>query len=75
MAGAKVNNSVALTWLIILLLMFFILIKGYLAIFVVQDRGQPHWDYRPVKDIPGESAYGIYQKLPNPQHIRGKKGE
>lgn len=63
------------TWLVILLLVVIVLIQGGLTFFVVKDRGQPGWDYRPVKDVPGESPYAFYPPLPYSQHIRGKQGK
>jgi len=69
------KESSVFTWIIVALLVLFIIIKGYFALFVVADSGQPAWDYRPVKDIPGESPYAIYQSLPYSQHIKGEKGE
>jgi len=51
-----------------------ILFKGFLAFFVVSDMGQPTWDYRPVKDVPSQSAYAVYQRLPHQQHVRGAGG-
>ena len=63
------------SWIVVALLVLFILIKGFFALFVVKNPGQPGWDYRPVKDIPGESPYAIYQKLPYSQHVKGQKGE
>jgi hypothetical protein len=68
------ETSVA-TWAVIALLFILILAKGVFAFLIVGDRGQPAWDYRPVKDVPGESPYAIYQPLPYPQHVRGEKGE
>ena len=62
-------------WVIVLLMVVFILFKGGLAYFVIGDLGQPDWDYRPAKDVPGESAYSIYPSVPYPQHVRGAKGE
>jgi len=67
-------ESILKTWLIILFLVAIILGKGYLSFFVVGDLGQPTWDYRPVADVPGESAYAVYPPLPYPQHIRGQEG-
>ena len=52
-----------------------ILFKGLLSFTVVSDRGQPTWAYRPVRDVPASSPYAMYQLLPNPQHVRGNKGE
>lgn len=69
------NPSARLTWLTILLLSGFILAKGFFAFYVVGDQGQPTWAYRPIKDLPGESAHAVYPTLPFPQHIRGEEGE
>ncbi len=52
-----------------------ILFKGFFAFFVVSDMGQPNWSYRPVKDVPAQSAYAKYQLLPYQQHVSGAKGE
>ena len=69
------TESAKRTWVWVFLLVAFILFKGYFTFAVVGDLGQPTWDYRPVKDVPGESPYAIYEPLPYPQHIRGEKGE
>jgi hypothetical protein len=63
------------SWVILGLILAFILTKGLFAFVVVGDRGQPDWDYRPVQDVPGQSPYAVYEKLPNPQHVRGSGGE
>jgi len=67
--------STLVTWGVILLCVLLILIQGLFAFSVVGDRGQPDWDYRPVKDVPGESPYAMYEKLPYPQHVKGTEGE
>ena len=69
------KESTLVTWVVILLCMLLILIKGLFAFSVVGDHGQPDWDYRPVKDVPGESPYAMYEKLPYPQHVKGSEGE
>jgi len=69
------EHSALKTWVIILLILTFIVFKDGLSFFVVGDLGQPDWDYRPVKDVPGESAYAIYPSVPYPQHVRGAKGD
>lgn len=69
------TESILRTWLVIVLLVVAILAQGLFSLFVVGDRGQPTWDYRPVKDVPGESPYAVYQKLPFPQHVKGTRGE
>ncbi len=74
-SDAEHASSTLKSWLIIALLVIFIIFKGGLAIVVVGDLGQPNWDYRPMKDVPGESPYAIYDKLPYPQHVRGAKGD
>lgn len=63
------------SWVIIGLVLGFIIFKGVFAFVAVGDRGMPDWDFRPVKDVPGESPYAVYQKLPNGQHVRGMNGE
>ena len=63
------------TWLIILLLVLIVLVQGAISFFVVTDRGQPDWDYRPIRDVPGESPFALYEPLPYSQHIRGKRGK
>ena len=69
------HGSAFATWIIVVLLVLLVLAQGAFSYFVVGDRGQPNWDYRPVKDVPGESPYAIYEPLPYPQHVRGQKGE
>jgi len=71
----QAKESSLSSWLIVILLVLGILLKGFFAFFVVGDLGQPTWDYRPVQDVPGESPYAIYDALPYPQHIKGTKGE
>lgn len=68
-------HSALKTWVIITLILLFIVFKDGLSFVVVGDLGQPDWDYRPIKDVPGESAYAIYPSVPYPQHVRGAKGE
>jgi hypothetical protein len=75
MAQNQHHPSAFKTWLIILLLVLIVLVQGGLSYFIIGDRGQPDWDYRPVKDVPGESPYAIYEPLPFPQHVKGDKTE
>ena len=69
------KESSFVSWVVIFLLLLWILGKGFLSFFVVGDRGQPFWDYRPIRDVPGESPYAIYKVEPYPQHVKGVKGE
>ena len=75
MEHANHKESSFVSWVIIFLLLLWILGKGFFSFFVVGDRGQPAWDYRPIKDVPGESPYAIYKVEPYPQHVKGVKGE
>ena len=75
MERAIPKESSFVTWVVIFLLFLMILVKGFFAFVMVGDPGQPTWDYRPVKDVPGQSAYAIYEPLPYPQHVKGQKGE
>ncbi|GBC59782.1 hypothetical protein DENIS_0723 [Desulfonema ishimotonii] len=63
------------SWVILCLIVAAILFKGAFAFFVVGDRGQPDWAYRPVRDVPASSPFAVYEKLPNPQHVKGRGGE
>ncbi len=74
MNTVKIKESVLFTWLHIIAMIAIILGVGYFAFIVVADKGQPSWDYRPVKSIPSESPYAIYQKNPAGQHVKGKEG-
>ena len=75
MTAQHSHASAARTWVLILLIAALILFQGLFSFFVVGDLGQPTWDFRPVKDVPGESPYAIYKVLPYPQHVRGAEGE
>jgi len=63
------------TWGLIFVLTFLILLKGAFTFLLVGDLGQPTWDYHIIKDVPGQSPYAIYKPLPFPQHVRGPEGE
>jgi hypothetical protein len=67
--------SAAKTWVLVFLLVMLVLAKGFFAFSEVGDKGQPSWDYRPIKDVPGESPYAVYDVMPFPQHVRGAEGE
>jgi len=75
MSAEHSKESESTTWLVVSLLVLFVLFKGFFAFWVVKDLGQPTWDYRPIADVPGESAYAVHAESAAPQHIRGKGGE
>jgi len=69
------KESSLVSWVIIFLLLALILGKGLFSFLVVGDLGQPTWDYRPIKDVPAESPYAVYELVPYPQHVKGAEGE
>jgi hypothetical protein len=75
MSRSGSHESIVRTWVWIAVMLSIILFKGFFSLFVVSDMGQPTWAYRPVSDLPASSAYAKYRLLPNPQHVRGDKGE
>ena len=75
MSHSTTKDSTWITWVVIVLLLAWILGKGFFSFFVVGDLGQSTWNYRPIKDVPGESPYAVYQVQPYPQHVKGTKGE
>ena len=75
MNDSQSHESLLRTGVWIAIMLSIILFKGFFSFFVVSDMGQPTWAYRPVNDLPAASAYAKYRLLPNPQHVRGDKGE
>mgnify|MGYP000013519327 FL=1 len=72
------ESSAVKTWFLVLLMVGWVAFKGWLAYTVIGDLGQPDWDYRPIMDVPGESAYAIhdpYHPLPYAQHVMGELGK
>ncbi len=69
------DESVIATWIFIFILTSIFVITTYLAYTVIGDAGQPTWRYGTVRDVPAESPFAVYQKLPYPQHVKGAKGE
>ena len=71
------QTSAFKTWLLVLFFVAIVLFQGWLAFTVIGDLGQPDWDYRPIKDVPGESPYAIadpYHPLPYAQHVLKAQG-
>lgn len=63
------------SWMIILGLVLIVAFQGWLCIRLIGDRGMPDWDYRPIQDVPGESAYTLtapYQPRPTQQHVQAE---
>ena len=74
MARLNLKNSVFTTWIWIVILILITLGTGIFTFSVVSHQSGSAWDYRPVKSLPSESPHAEYQKLPFPQHIKGKGG-
>ncbi|MDA3917058.1 MAG: hypothetical protein PF690_08810 [Deltaproteobacteria bacterium] len=70
----RFKDTIWFTWLHIFAMVAIIIGVGYFTFIVVSDKGQPTWDYRPVKSIPSESPYAVYEKNPAGQHINGREG-
>jgi len=71
------HASAVKTWFLVLVMVGIIAFQGWLAYNVIGDLGQPDWDYRPIRDVPGESPYTLvdpYHPLPYPQHVQGRHG-
>ncbi len=75
MSSLKLKDTATVTWIWIVSIVILILAIGIFTFLAVSDKGIPTWDYRPVKSLPSESPDAEYQKLPFPQHIRGKGGQ
>jgi hypothetical protein len=69
------ERTQTVSWIIIGLIVGAILIRGMFTYYWVGSMGMPDWDYGAIKDVPAESPYGVYDKLPNQQHVRGRGGE
>ena len=72
------STSTFKTWMIVLALVGIVAFQGGLSFFVIGDLGMPDWDYRPIKDVPGESAYTLmhpYHPVPYSQHVIGEQGK
>ena len=78
METAHHHTSFLRTWSLVILMVGWVVFKGWLAYQVIGDNGQPDWDYRPIKDVPAESAHAVhkpYHPLPYAQHVRGPLGQ
>ena len=65
------------TWLLVAACLAIVAFQGWLAYTIIGNLGQPDWDYGPIRDVPGESAYTLiepYHPLPYPQHVSREQG-
>ena len=54
MENPEHEGSAAKTWFVVFLLLLIVGFQGALSYYMIGDRGQPDWDYRPVPDVPDE---------------------
>ena len=61
-------------WLIVCAMAILFTLYGFLAFFVIGDKGSPDWDYGSIPDVPAQSEYSTYPyragaPIPEPQHV------
>lgn len=44
-------------WLVVLMIVLYILLYGFIVFFAVGDRGSSDWNFGAVRDVPGQSPY------------------
>ena len=64
-------------WIIVCALAVLFTLYGFLAFFVIGDKGSPDWDYGSLPDVPAQSEYSTYPyrgEAPSPeaQHVNQK---
>ncbi len=65
-------------WLIVCAIAILFTLYGFLAFFVIGDKGPPDWDYGSLSDVPAQSEYSTYPygggpTQPGPQHVDEKR--
>jgi len=75
MENFRIKNTVIHTWIWIIVILMMIFGASIFTFYAVSHKGDLSWDYRPVQSLPASSPYAEYQKLPFPQHIKGRRGE
>ena len=61
-------------WIIVCAIAVLFIAYGFLAFFVIGDKGPPNWDYGSMKEVPAESVYSTYPYrehagAPEAQHV------
>lgn len=65
-------------WLIVSAIAILFILYGFMAFFIIGDKGPPDWDFGIVPDVPGESIYSSSPRGPRfpeeltPQHVQEK---
>ena len=70
----KLRRMALHSWIIVCAIAVLFVAYGFLAFFIVGDKGSPDWDYGSVKDVPAQSVYSTYPYRehagpPEAQHV------
>ena len=70
----KFRRMVFHGWIVVCAIAALFAAYGFLAFFIIGDKGPPDWDYGSIKDVPGQSVYSTYPYrahagAPEPQHV------
>jgi hypothetical protein len=79
-ADRRLSRMALRGWLIVCAMAVLFTLYGFLAFFVIGDKGPPDWDYGALPDVPAQSAYSTYPYRdaalqPESQHINQKPPE
>jgi hypothetical protein len=70
----KFRRMVFHGWIIVFAIAALFVAYGFLAFFIIGDKGPPDWDYGSIRDVPAQSVYSTYPYsehagAPEPQHV------
>ncbi len=76
----KYKRLVLHGWIVVCSISALFVAYGFLAFFIIGDKGAPDWDYGSVKDVPAQSVYSTYPYRehagpPEPQHVDQKPAD
>jgi hypothetical protein len=79
-ADRNIRRMALRGWLIVCAIAILFTLYGFLAFFVIGDKGPPDWDYGSLPDVPAQSEYSTYPyghglPQPEPQHVNQKPPE
>ena len=56
----KFRRMVFHGWIIVFAIAALFVAYGFLAFFIIGDKGPPDWDYGSIRDVPAQSVYSTY---------------
>ena len=70
----KIRRMILRGWIVVCAMSLLFVAYGFLAFFIVGDKGPPDWDDGSVPDVPAQSVYSTYPYSehagpPEPQHV------